>query len=63
MAMDEGDRAIDSNSSALGMVASDEPDQCEMYEDDNKSSSTPQMHTNSKASFWRYRSSRTDDDE
>jgi hypothetical protein len=65
MAVDEGPRAIDSNSSVIGMVvgASDEPDQCEMDEDDSKSSSTPQMHTNSKASSRRYRSSRTDDDE
>jgi hypothetical protein len=65
MAVDEGLRAIDSNSSAIGMVAgaSDEPDQCEMDEDDSKSPTTLQMHTNSKASSRRYRSSRTDDDE
>jgi len=64
LAVDEGPRAIDSNSSVIGMVAgaSDEPDQCEMDEDDSKSSSTPQMHTNSKASSRRYRSSRTDDE-
>ncbi|AQL09818.1 hypothetical protein ZEAMMB73_Zm00001d048452 [Zea mays] len=46
----------------LHLEASDEPDQCEMYEDDSKSSSTPQMHTNSKASSQRYKSSRTDDE-
>lgn len=65
MAVDEGPRAIDSNSSVIGMVAgaSDEPDQCEMDEDDSKSPSAPQMHTNSKTSSRRYRSSRTDDDE
>lgn len=65
MAVDEGPRTSDSSSSVIGMVArgSDETDQCEMDEDDSKASSTPQMHTNSKASSRRYRSSRTDDDE
>ncbi|PWZ43699.1 hypothetical protein Zm00014a_002076 [Zea mays] len=65
MAVDDGPRAIDSNSSVIGLVAgaSDEPDQCEMDEDDSNLSSTPQMHTNSKANSRRYRSSRTDDDE
>ncbi|CAN6234849.1 unnamed protein product [Urochloa humidicola] len=65
MAVDEGPRTSDSNSSVIGMVAgaSDETDQCEMDEDDSKASSTPQMHANPKASSRRYRSSRTDDDE
>nr|CAB3486907.1 unnamed protein product [Digitaria exilis] len=65
MAVDEGPKTSDSSSSVIGMVArvSDETDQCEMDEDDCKASSTPQMHTNSKASSRRYRSNRTDDDE
>ncbi|KAF8667286.1 hypothetical protein HU200_052955 [Digitaria exilis] len=65
MAVDEGPKTSNSSSSVIGMVArvSDEPDQCEMDEDDCKASSTPQMHTNSKAGSRRYRSSRTDDDE
>lgn len=65
MAVDEGPKAIDSNSPVIGMIAgaSDESDQCEMDEDDSKSSSAPQMNTNLKASSRRYRSSRTDDDE
>ncbi|RLM73349.1 uncharacterized protein C2845_PM15G06850 [Panicum miliaceum] len=65
MAVDEGPRTSDSNSSVIGMVAgaSDETDQCEMDEDDSKGSSTPQMHTNSKASSRRYRSIRTDGDD
>ena len=65
MAVDEGPRTSDSTSSVIGMVAeaSDETDQCEMDEDDSKASSTPQMHTNSKASSRRYRSIRTDGDD
>ncbi|CAN6241943.1 unnamed protein product [Urochloa humidicola] len=65
MAVDEGPRTSDSNSSVIGMVAgaSDETDQCEMDEDDSKASCTPQMHTNPKPSSRRYRSNRTDDDE
>jgi hypothetical protein len=65
MAVDEGPRTSDSNSSVIGMVAgaSEETDQCEMDEDDSKASSTPQMHTNSKASSRRYRSIRTDGDD
>ena len=65
MAVDEGPRTSDSNSSVIGMVAgaSDETDQCEMDEDDSKASSTPQMHTHSKASSRRYRSIRTDGDD
>jgi len=65
MAVDEGPRTSDSTSSVIGMVAeaSDETDQCEMDEDDSKASSTPQMHTHSKASSRRYRSIRTDGDD
>ncbi|RLM64733.1 uncharacterized protein C2845_PM16G06250 [Panicum miliaceum] len=65
MAVDEGPRTSDSNSSVIGMVAgaSEETDQCEMDEDDSKASSTPQMHTNSKASSRRYRSIRTGGDD
>ncbi|KAJ1270747.1 hypothetical protein BS78_06G075200 [Paspalum vaginatum] len=65
MAVDEGPRTSDSNSSVIGVVAgaSDETDQCEMDEDDSRASATPQMHTNLKASSRRYRSSRSDDDE
>ncbi|KAL6652800.1 hypothetical protein ACP70R_011725 [Stipagrostis hirtigluma subsp. patula] len=65
MAVDEGPKASDTNSSVIGMVAgaSDETDQCEMDEDDSKASSAPLMHTISKAASRRYRSSRTDDDE
>ncbi|CAO2034830.1 unnamed protein product, partial [Urochloa humidicola] len=65
MAVDEGPRTSDSNSTVIGMVAgaSDETDHCEMDEDDRKASSTPPMHVNPKASSRRYRSSRTDDDE
>ncbi|WVZ85402.1 hypothetical protein U9M48_032338 [Paspalum notatum var. saurae] len=65
MAVDEGPRTSDSNSSVIGMVAgaSDETDQCVMDEDDSRASAPPQMHTNSKASSRHYRSSRTEDDE
>lgn len=65
MAVDEGPRTSDSNSSVIGMVAgaSDETDQCEMDEDDSRASATPQMPTNSKLSSRRYRSSRTEDND
>jgi hypothetical protein len=65
MAVDEGSRTSESNSSVIGMVAgaSDETDQCEMDEDDSRASATPQMPTNFKASSRRYRSSRTEDND
>jgi hypothetical protein len=63
MAVDEGTKTSDSNSSAIGMMAggSDETDQCEMDEDDIKASAPPPVHA--KASSRRYRASRIDDDE
>ncbi|KAL5216909.1 hypothetical protein ABZP36_008310 [Zizania latifolia] len=64
MTVDEGPKSSGSNSSLIGLVAgaSDETEQCEMDEDDPKASPLPQVQTNSKMNFRRYKSSRTDDE-
>ncbi|KAK3144907.1 hypothetical protein QOZ80_4AG0319540 [Eleusine coracana subsp. coracana] len=62
MAVDEGPKTSDSNSSAIGTMAggSDETDQCEMDEDIKASAPAP---VNAKANSRRYRATRIDDDE